>query len=144
MAVFDSLCTSILFYFPASLFLHKPPSINAQQLLYTAGLLFMGATEEQMALLSRAGVSHVSYILVLYSIAFLLFLFVCLLLHLYATHTWPVEPKASRVSGANGVLTNGHPVDARRMRDAEEFELEGLMSDDEDGSPAGKVNGHAN
>jgi len=34
----------------------------------------MGATEEQMVLLSAAGVTHVSYILILYSVAFLLFL----------------------------------------------------------------------
>lgn len=34
----------------------------------------MGATEEQMKLLSDAHVDHVSYILILYSIAFILFL----------------------------------------------------------------------
>lgn len=34
----------------------------------------MGATEEQMALLATAQVSHVSYILILYSVAFVLFL----------------------------------------------------------------------
>lgn len=34
----------------------------------------MGATEEQMQLLSNAGVTHVSYILILYSVAFILFL----------------------------------------------------------------------
>lgn len=43
-------------------------------LLYASGFLFMGATEEQMQLLSDAGVTHVSYILILYSIAFMLFL----------------------------------------------------------------------
>lgn len=43
-------------------------------LLYASGFLFMGATEEQMQLLSDAGVTHVSYILILYSIAFLMFL----------------------------------------------------------------------
>lgn len=43
-------------------------------LLYASGFLFMGATEEQMAALSNAGVTHVSYILILYSLAFLLFL----------------------------------------------------------------------
>lgn len=103
-------------------------------LLYTSGLLFMGATEEQMALLASHHVSHVSYILLLYSISFLMFLFVCMLLHLYAAHTSPIDPKSSS-SGANGHLSNGHAVDARRARDAEEFELEGLMSDDdEDGS----------
>lgn len=46
-------------------------------LLYASGFLFMGATEEQMALLSDAGVTHVSYILILYSIAFLMFLCKC-------------------------------------------------------------------
>ena len=34
----------------------------------------MGATEEQMQLLSDAHVTHVTYVLILYSIAFLLFL----------------------------------------------------------------------
>lgn len=115
-------------------------------LLYTSGFLFMGATEEQMNLLTTAGVSHVSYILLLYSISFLLFLFVCMLLHLYALHAWPVDPTQSKAK-ANGGL-NGHVghVD-RRVRDVEEFELEGLMSDDEVGengavTPVGrKVNG---
>ena len=85
-----------------------------------------------MNLLTTAGVSHVSYILLLYSISFLLFLFVCMLLHLYASYAWPLkptEPKAMANGGLNGHV--GH-VD-RRVRDAEEFELEGLMSDDEVG-----------
>ena len=96
----------------------------------------MGATEEQMALLSGAHVSHVSYVLILYSIAFLLFLFVQVLVNLYASYAWPLNPavatKKDGMEGANGApIANGH-MD-RRMRDAEEFELEGLMSDDEDG-----------
>lgn len=100
----------------------------------------MGATEEQMALLSGAHVSHVSYILILYSIAFLLFLYVSMLLRLYASYAWPIESAAVRkdgIEGANGVAVgNGH-ID-RRIRDAEEFELEGLMSDDEDDNPSVK------
>ena len=43
-------------------------------LLVAGGFLFMGATEEQMATLARAGVTHVAYILILYSLAFLIFL----------------------------------------------------------------------
>lgn len=46
-------------------------------LLYASGFLFMGATEEQMAVLSEANVTHVSYVLILYSISFLLFLCKC-------------------------------------------------------------------
>lgn len=105
----------------------------------------MGATEEQMALLATAHVSHVSYILVLYSISFLLFLFVCMLLHLYATCAWPLDASTQSKALPNGGL-NGHvPAGQadRRVRDAEEFELEGLMSGDEEGegSEGRKENG---
>lgn len=82
-----------------------------------------------MNLLTNAGVSHVSYILLLYSISFLLFLFVCMLLHLYASYAWPLDPVRPKAM-ANGGL-NGHVGHVERVRDAEEFELEGLMSDDE-------------
>lgn len=90
----------------------------------------MGATEEQMELLSGAGITHVAYVLVLYSFAFLIFLFVNILLHLYSTNATPsLPPKdTERVSRINGQA----PVDSRHIRDAEEFELEGLMSDDEE------------
>ena len=43
-------------------------------LLYASGFCFMGATEEQMQVLAGSHVTHVSYILILYSLAFLLFL----------------------------------------------------------------------
>ncbi|KAL2062528.1 hypothetical protein VTL71DRAFT_6794 [Oculimacula yallundae] len=107
-------------------------------LLYASGLLFMGATEEQMKLLSDAGITHVSYILVLYSFAFLLFLLTNMLLHLYAVNSSPpVPPKdgeADLVVRRRIPRVNGHnPTDSRQIRDAEEFELEGLMSDDEEG-----------
>ena len=72
-----------------------------------------------------------------------MFLFVCMLLHLYATHAWPAVAKSTV---ANGHLANGHAVDGRRVRDAEEFELEGLMSDDDDETPkpgARAANGRA-
>lgn len=96
----------------------------------------MGATEEQMQLLTDAHVTHVSYILILYSIAFLLFLFVNMLLHLYAVHAWGInsksDPEAPRTNGALNGMSNGHVGDYSRVRDAEEFELEGLVSDDED------------
>lgn len=122
----------------------------------------MGATEEQMRLLSDADVTHVSYILILYSIAFLLYLFVNILLYVYATHAWPEDEsngtrsnhprprgptgvaharKASTMNG-NGILpgpVNGSALlprqrntDSQQVRDAEEFELEGLISEGEE------------
>lgn len=93
----------------------------------------MGATEEQMQLISNAGVDHVSYILVLYSFAFLIFLFVNMLLHLYAVNSAPAVPPKDNEEAERIPRMNGHTrgTDSRQIRDAEEFELEGLMSDDE-------------
>lgn len=136
----------------------------------------MGATEEQMQLLSDAHVTHVSYILILYSIAFLLYLLVNMTLHVYATHAWPDDqtngygpgpasrsaslavatnlskrpsvanqrssgvatPTLSTTSGMNGTAgrlaagksnASRKPTEIQQVRDAEEFELEGLISD---------------
>jgi len=108
------------------------------QLLYASGFLFMGATEEQMQLVSDAGITHVSYVLVLYSFAFIVFLFVNMLLHLYAINTPPpVPPKTVDAQRPPRLpRINGHrPTDSRQIRDAEEFELAGLMSEDEGESP---------
>ncbi|WYZ46814.1 hypothetical protein EsH8_IX_001039 [Colletotrichum jinshuiense] len=98
-------------------------------LLYASGFLFMGATEEQMELVANSGLDHVSYILILYSFAFLLFLFTMMLIHLFDRDT----NVGGKVTLTNGVpVANGRPGEARQVRDAEEFELEGLMSDDDD------------
>ena len=159
------------------------------QLLIASGFLFMGATEEQMALLSSKHVTHVSYILLIFSISFLLFLcrsslipvirarstdkftVVNMLIHLYAVHAFPES--AQRESGdavrprrradeeaadaapyanghanghANGYAKHAQPLperERRRMRDAQEFELDSLISDEEDEQPVkeGKHNG---
>ncbi|KAF1998881.1 hypothetical protein P154DRAFT_523714 [Amniculicola lignicola CBS 123094] len=107
-------------------------------LLYASGFLFMGATEEQMQLLSDAHVTHVSYVFILYSIAFLLFLFVNMLLHLYAVSAWAenskMDDETPRINGhVNGhVNGNGYARVRPRVSDAQEFELEGLTSDEEE------------
>ena len=126
-------------------------------LLIASGLLFMSAQEEQMVVAATAHVSHVSFILIMYSFAFLMFLFVVVLCHLYAGYAWPAADisTAARIKeGGEVVLTNGNgrvvgaAADGvgglRRSREggirgAEEFELEGLMSEDDDegGSESG-------
>ncbi|KAI1764631.1 hypothetical protein GGR53DRAFT_306186 [Hypoxylon sp. FL1150] len=99
-------------------------------LLYASGFLFMGATEEQMSFVAGSGMDHVAYILILYSLAFLLFLFVNTLITLYDRNAAPDVPHKDIANGRLGPRVNGNvPV-----RDAQEFELEGLMSDDEDDS----------
>ncbi|KAK8041043.1 hypothetical protein PG994_014050 [Apiospora phragmitis] len=97
-------------------------------LLYASGVLFMSATEEQMELIENSSMDHVAYILVLYSIAFLIFLFSMMLINLYDQNANPAVPAKDLANGRMGPSLNGHvPV-----RDAQEFELQGLMSDDED------------
>jgi hypothetical protein len=80
-----------------------------------------------MVLVANSPMDHVSYILILYSFAFLVFLFVHMLIALY-----------ERTLKKDGLALNGTPVagghETRQLRDAEEFELEGLISDDEDES----------
>lgn len=102
-------------------------------LLYASGFLFMGATEEQMQLITDAGITHVSYVLVLYSFAFLIFLLTNMLLHLYAINSVPPVPPKDDERPERIPRMNGHTrqTPSRQIRDAEEFELEGLMSDDE-------------
>ncbi|KAF4591908.1 YTP1-like protein [Ophiocordyceps camponoti-floridani] len=117
-------------------------------LMYAAGFLFMGATEEQMQLVDQSAVDHVSYILMLYSVAFIVFLFSNMLIHLYDRLANPVDNRElglydrlaepaveSRALGTgNG---NGHVSTERRLRDCDEFELDGLMSDDDGPSSRG-------
>jgi hypothetical protein len=93
----------------------------------------MGATEEQMQRVSDAGVTHVSYVLVLYSFAFVMFLFVNMLIHLYSVNASPAVPPKDVERPARFPRANGHAraTDSRQVRDAEEFELEGLMSEDD-------------
>lgn len=84
----------------------------------------MGATEEQMQLVDESGMDAVAYVLILYSLAFLTFLFVNVLIHLWdRSVNAPGVPKGRSHAAAS---------DERRLRDVEEFELDGLMSDDED------------
>ncbi len=105
--------------------------LTASQLLYAAGFLFMGATDEQMKLVNQSSMDGVAYVLILYSLAFLTFLFVNMLIHLYDRSA---NADATSFKPANGhIRLNGQPAgDSSRVRDAEEFELDGLMTDDED------------
>lgn len=94
----------------------------------------MGATEEQMALVDASGMDAVAYVLILYSLAFLTFLFTNVLVYLYDRSV--NAPGVAK--GLNGHAAGPHgrgaaaAADERRLRDVEEFELDGLMSDEED------------
>ncbi|KIJ65455.1 hypothetical protein HYDPIDRAFT_110527 [Hydnomerulius pinastri MD-312] len=64
----------------ARAFRHLPPF-----LLVASGLLFMSATDEELDVAHESGMDHVTYILGMYSFAFLLYLHTLFLLHLYST-----------------------------------------------------------
>lgn len=83
----------------------------------------MGATEEQMLLIDASALDHVSYILIIFSIAFIVFLFAHMLIHLYDRNANP--PINTKDFADSRTAEDG------RVREAEEFELDGLMSDDE-------------
>ncbi|KAJ8695452.1 hypothetical protein PTI98_008056 [Pleurotus ostreatus] len=61
-------------------FRHLPPF-----LLVAAGLLFMSATDEEIEAVHESGMDHVTYILIMFSLAFTIYGLILLLLHLYAT-----------------------------------------------------------
>jgi hypothetical protein len=66
-----------------------------------------------------------------------------MLIHLYAVSAWGQDTRADAEAPRMNGLANGHANEHpngytnanRRIRDAEEFELEGLDSDDEDDVP---------
>ena len=91
----------------------------------------MGATEEQMALVADSGMDHIAYILILFSLASLLFLFTLMLLHLYDVNANRDSIHKPADTGRLGPRIGGKVP----IREANEFALEGLMSDDEDGHP---------
>lgn len=80
---------------------------------------------------------HVAYILILYSLAFLVFLFTNMLVHLYDRSA--NGPASAVKPTANGMpRMNGRARQGPRLADAEEFELDGLVSDDEDEEQAAR------
>ena len=101
-------------------------------MLFVSGFLFMGATEEQMHLVALINMDHVSYILIMYSTAFLVFLFVNMLVSVY-NRAMNASTMARNDTGYTEVPGRRRMNDdANRLRDTEEFELDGLMSDDEE------------
>ncbi|KAK7038692.1 hypothetical protein VNI00_010576 [Paramarasmius palmivorus] len=64
----------------ARAFRHLPP-----YLLVAAGLLFMSATDEEVRFIHDIEMDHVTYILIMYSLSFILYTLIVSLIHLYAT-----------------------------------------------------------
>ena len=89
-----------------------------------------------MDLVAHSRLDHVSYILILYSLAFLMFLFVNMLVGVYDRAAG--GPAAAHQADDRPSMRNRTGAEGRQLRDAEEFELDGLMSDDEDEEQASR------
>jgi len=77
---------------------HLPPF-----LLVASGLLFMSATDEELRYGTDQGMDHVTYLLIFYSLAFLLYAFVVFVINLYSTSG---RNAANRVTIFNGDSSN--------------------------------------
>lgn len=115
-------------------------------MLVMSGMFFMGATEEQMQFLYDAGIMHASYLLVLSSIACILYLLILFLANLYITLKSTADSSSSyqQAPGHNpGESSDGsiemrpfmHDRDARQF-DEDDLELEfEVHSDEEHNTP---------
>ncbi|KAI0761773.1 hypothetical protein BD413DRAFT_485346 [Trametes elegans] len=65
---------------PSRAFRHLPPF-----LLVASGLLFMSATDEELHFVNDNGMDHVTYVLIMFSIAFIMYMLIVTLIHLYST-----------------------------------------------------------
>ncbi|KAL5482750.1 hypothetical protein ACEPAI_9344 [Sanghuangporus weigelae] len=77
----------------AHAFRHFPPF-----LLIAAGLQFMSATDEELRYVSDNGMDHVTYVLIMLSLAFTIYTFVLVLINMWGT-TGRHSPSASSVQG---------------------------------------------
>jgi hypothetical protein len=88
----------------------------------------MGANAEQMALIDASSIDHVSYILVLLSVACIVFLFANILIYTY-DRLANAQPDNENTRD----YSHGHVAGDSRVvpGEEEEFELRGLMNDDD-------------
>jgi hypothetical protein len=107
-------------------------------LLVLSGMIFMGATEEQMQFLDALGVMHASYLLVISSVACILFLLILFLTNLYMQlsgdrNTRPIQQQVESrgVSGIEMQPFLATQADTPDGDDEMELEFE-LRSEDED------------
>jgi hypothetical protein len=108
-------------------FQHLPPF-----LLVNSGMMFMAANEEQMQLLNDVGIMHSSYILVITSIAFIIYLLFVFLLNLYLTLSHRTGQGKSVAEGSQAFQPVGGIEMQPFLTPEEEVGLHEIVSDDDD------------
>ncbi|THH22127.1 hypothetical protein EUX98_g8244 [Antrodiella citrinella] len=71
----------------------------ADMLLVAAGLIFMSATDEELHFVHDEGMDHVTYLLIMYSLAFVIYTLIVSLIHLYT-----VTGRNASSAAANGSI----------------------------------------
>lgn len=113
-------------------------------LLISSGLLFMGSNEEQIVMVNDAMVDAMSYSLVLFSLAFLVFFFANYLIFLYQSTGYNADDFKAGLENGNGHayaranggtnISNGNATHHHQSQHQphDEFELGLMESDDEE------------
>ncbi|KAF0387748.1 putative Integral membrane protein Ytp1 [Gigaspora margarita] len=98
--------------------------MSASVMLIFAGLLFMGATVEQIASLTQLGIDPFSYTLVLASTAFLIFFYAYVLINLYCRSGQNDDPHTSSSNSEDG-----HEVLFQRAKsNDDDYEFHNLLN----------------
>ncbi|TFK39751.1 hypothetical protein BDQ12DRAFT_681155 [Crucibulum laeve] len=108
-------------------FRHIPPF-----LLVSAGILFMSATDEELRYVNENDMDHVTYILIMFSISFLLYAFIVYLIHLYST-TGRNAPTAA-INNTNIEMSSGSKWYAR-VPNTDGTVPNHVIGDDDDDEP---------
>ncbi|RPA87147.1 hypothetical protein BJ508DRAFT_410695 [Ascobolus immersus RN42] len=103
--------------------------------LFSSGFIFHGATEEQLGLLRASKFDEVSYLLLMFSVSFLVFLLSLVLINMYVRNR--PGPSSKRARAVPSIRITHDEERARRsedrqIADANEFELEELVSEEEE------------
>ncbi|KAF8549382.1 hypothetical protein OG21DRAFT_1515265, partial [Imleria badia] len=89
-------------------------------LLVASGLLFMSATDEELDAAHDVGMDHVTYVLGMYSLAFLLYLFTLFLINLYATSGRNADTSTHAPDDVFSAPSNGE-IELTSPRDASKW-----------------------
>ncbi|KAI0065516.1 hypothetical protein BV25DRAFT_1821953 [Artomyces pyxidatus] len=82
-------------------------------LLVSAGLLFMSGTDEELEFVHENGMDHVTYLLIMFSIAFLLYTHILFLINLYATSGRNAPDADPHIKDASGAIELATPTTGR-------------------------------
>ncbi|KAJ6561083.1 hypothetical protein DFH09DRAFT_985403 [Mycena vulgaris] len=108
----------------AKAFRHLPAFV-----LVASGVLFMSATDEELKFVHDNEMDHVTYVLIMFSIAFLLYALIVFVIHLYATTGRNAPAKEDRNSIA---MTTPRSKWYSRVPNAERGPLHVVGEDDEE------------